>query len=785
MAEHVRNELARAGQPIRPNRILTIEKFLEPFTPLKRPLESLLHLLIAQIAPNEFPGYHRALAALIQEAPVDALPPEIARIAGDVEEALAARGYALRPVRLREAALPPNGSIIFDGFFTFAPAELAWIERLAINAAVTVTLPDWPGSSAARARLIAAGFSEQRLETALRNPVRTVLAAASLDQEVEQIALRILDYAARGRPFREMGILLRVRDPYAPALESSLSRYGIPARFHFAEPLSAHPSIQYLAGIVRAMLNGRDHAALLALRRMPVSGIGATAEGDRLDFKVRDTLPASGPPQWWPELELPAPPFATAPEFAACFKTLRRLIPAPEITDGVDHELIQIWRSTAAALDAFEIVLDTVALALSDARTSLAHFWSHVESALAVEKLRVPDRRRNVVNIVDVVEARQWELPIAFVCGLNERHFPQYHREDPLLPDAARREANLPTSEDRQQEERFLFDLAVTRATEEIVLSYARFNDRGDASLRSFFLEEKGETASAARVLPRPTIPTLPDLPSQTLDLRTRHATLSASSIESFLQCPFQFFARKTLRLRERPSKPRDRLDNLLQGIILHRAIAEGSLDHVFEEECATHNIPATYRKEAVRLELLRHFEAFQADGKWTLHWPAASEQEFLFRLSSELSIRGRIDRVYTGPKREAIVVDFKYSTSATLRDRLDSDPVQGGLYLLAAERAFKQNPVAMFYCGLRQSVSWEGWHSSVPGLDLGENVAPGVLREMMEAAEQKAAETFDRITAGHREVRPTDPLKCRYCEFVDMCRVETAAGSRSLAMES
>ncbi len=292
MAEHLRNERARAGDPIRPNRILTIEKFLESFTSLKRPPESLLHLLIARIAPNEFPGYHRALASLIQEAPADALPREFARIAKDVEEALAARGYALRAVRLRDAALPAGGPIVFDGFFPFAPADLDWIERLARTPAGPVPLPDQPGARAARARLIAAGFPEQRLETVLRHPARTVFAAASLDQEVEQIALRILDQASRGRPFREMGILLRVRDPYAPALESALARFGIPARVHFAEPLSAHPAIQYLTGIVRAALNGWDHAELLTLRRMPVSGLGATADGDRRDFEVRKQLPA-------------------------------------------------------------------------------------------------------------------------------------------------------------------------------------------------------------------------------------------------------------------------------------------------------------------------------------------------------------------------------------------------------------------------------------------------------------------------------------------------------------
>lgn len=784
MAEHVRNELARAGHPIRPSRVLTFEKFLESFTLLKRPPESLLHLLVAKLTPGEFPGYHRAVASLIQEAPMDALPGDLARVSAGVEAELAARGYALRARRLREAAPAPQGPVIFDGFFTFAPAELDFIERLAAGTFVAVTLPDWPGSAAARARLLAAGFVEQRHETVFRNPAQTVLSAPSLDREVESIALRILDEASRGRPFREMGVLLRVRDPYAPALESVLARFGIPARFHFTEPLSSHPAIQYLTGMVRAALNGWEHADVVALLRMPVSGVGATPEGDRLDFEMREKLPSAGAPGIWHKVRL-AMQIPVAPaEWAAQLKSLRAVLPQPEISDGANPTQLHVWRSTAAALDAFDAVLDSAALALDGSKISFARFWPQVEAALAVEKLRVPDRRRNVVNVLDVVEARQWELPIAFVCGLNERHFPQYHREDPLLPDAGRREANLPTSEDRQQEERFLFDLAVTRATEQVVLSYARFNDRGDACLRSFFLPEQGQAVAGARVLPTPADFVVPALPSQAPDLRERHAMLSASSIESFLQCPFQFFVAKTMRLKERPAKPRDRLDNLLQGTILHRAIAEGSLDGAFEDECAKHNVPATYRKEAVRLELLRHFEAFQADRQWNLDWPSLSEENFSITLTPELGIRGRIDRLDVSPAGEAIVVDYKYSTGARLRDRVASEPVQGGLYMIAVERALGHKPVAMFYCGLRQSVSWEGWNASVPGLDLGEKITLASLRELIDEARRAAVESFQKIVEGHREVRPADPGKCRYCEFLDICRVETSAGARPLAAE-
>jgi ATP-dependent helicase/DNAse subunit B len=771
MAEHVRNELARAQVPIRPSRILTLAKFIEPFTPLADAPESLLHLLIARFGPvSEFRGFHRALANLIVQLP--GLPPDLARVAEEIENQLALRGYALREKRLQTAAPIATAPIILDGFFTFSPSELDLIENLAKQSQVTVTLPDWPGSNSARLRLLRHGFTEQRLNAELRQPLRTVFAAPSLEQEVEQIALRILDYSAEGRQFREMGVLLRARDPYASALESTLARFGIPARFHFADALSAHPALQYLTGIIRALLTGWDQADLLTILRMPISGIGATPAGDRLDFEMREgragPRPAIfDPPQSWTRDRL------TPAAWPTRLKTLRNLLPTPEVTDQIDREQLQAWRSTAAALDAFDEALDITALALNHVnKLTLAEFWPNAEAAFSIEELRVPDHRRNVVNVLDVYEARQWELPIAFVCGLNERQFPQHHRENPLLPNPAR-------LRDRQLEERFLFDLAVTRATEETVVSYARYNDKGDAQLRSFFLDQEGRASSPTRILPAATllkpVGQVPDLPNP--DLRLLHAKLAPTSIESFLQCPFQFFAQKTLKLRQRPEKPRDRLNTLLQGAILHEALAEGSLDAVFEQECQKNNIPRTYRREAVRLELLRHFEAFQLDQQWPLAWPSQTEQEFLFALTPELSIRGRIDRLDLGPANQAIVIDYKYSAAAKIRERIDGDPIQGGLYLSAAQRYFNLQPAGMFYCGLRQSVTWEGWHIPIPGLALGESRLN--LRELIEAAENKAIDVFESITSGNVAVRPADRAKCRYCDFRDICRVESQPRAR------
>src|SRR5262249_60542135 len=54
-----------------------------------------------------------------------------------------------------------------------------------------------------------------------------------------------------------------------------------------------------------------------------------------------------------------------------------------------------------------------------------------------------------------------------------------------------------------------------------------------------------------------------------------KNATVSPSGLEMYLQCPFQYFAGKTLRLDTAPPRPEDRLDFLTQGIIVHEVLRQ------------------------------------------------------------------------------------------------------------------------------------------------------------------------------------------------------------------
>ena len=89
------------------------------------------------------------------------------------------------------------------------------------------------------------------------------------------------------------------------------------------------------------------------------------------------------------------------------------------------------------------------------------------------------DDRANVVHVMSVYEARQWDVASLFVCGMTDRDFPRQHPQNLLFPDSdieRLRSAGIPVRKaaDYEREERWLFDSLRTRASDSLFLSYPR-----------------------------------------------------------------------------------------------------------------------------------------------------------------------------------------------------------------------------------------------------------------------------------------------------------------------
>jgi len=838
MATHLRHRMAREGFIIRPDSVGTLAGFVEPWVRDLKPVPSgalalLVEKALERLSPQEFervadyPGFRGAVAKLIQEvsaaggdaARLRTASPAFSAVFADVEAELARRQWGLPATRLRTAAERIAGAglgaidrVWLDGFFTLTEPELAVVDAIRRHASVGATLPAWEGNGAARQALRTMGFEEEELRPVRATPKVSLMVAPTLDQEVEEIARRILEQARTGHRFREMAILVRTREPYVAAIRAALERFGIPARYYFGDSLASHWVVRLLAQVVEAMLGGWEHDETLAAIRM-ASG----PAGDRFEYDVRDRLPGRGLDSLrdlttdfglrnlidtFGRLEGWRTGVAQPSRWVERAKTLRALIRPPVFTDGTAYDTVEKWRAAAAALDAFDAAVEEAASALGDAEISFAEFWREAWAVVNETTLRVPDQRRDVVHVIDAYEARQWELPVVFVCGLLEKQFPQYHTQDPIIPDAMRHRLaesglRLRTTAEWGQEERFLFELATTRAMDLLVLSYPRFNASGDENLPSFYLEQfrelKAEKSTPVRPQPvqaRP-VPRAPAIHDEELRqwIAEKFRVLRPTAIEQFLQCHFRFFAEQTLQLSPPPKRPEERLDPLVQGTIVHETLKEWQLAteklgpvfaRMFEKQCGRKRVPPGYRTETARREMLRNLERALPEIRLNLGWEVHSEEPFRFELEPGVEISGRIDRYDVSGDRRALVIDYKYSSETSVKQRVKEDDdsnryVQGGLYLIAIEEALGYQPAGMLYCSLKEETTWHGWRLVIEGLEKGKAYTPEYLRkEVIDKARERSLWAVGEIRGGKIGPAGTDVRACRYCESYDLCRVES-----------
>jgi ATP-dependent helicase/DNAse subunit B len=839
LAQHLQNRIAREGFVFRSNLIQTLSRFIDPWAGDRLQVsQPVLYLIVEQAVARvnrpefrrvaQLPGFCASVARAIDEfasagcdsarlaanLPSAPLAAAFLAVYREVDHLLENRCLALRGHRLQQAAArirehgPGEVRMVWlDGFRVLPDPELAVIEALGQHADVTLTLGDTDAGDAVRARLWALGFEEERAPGMPPEPERRLVRAPTVEREADEIARRIVDHAVSGRPFREIGIIVRSPDAYVPVLRATLERFGIPARFYFDSSLDRHPAVRFLTAAIDAMLGGWDHAETLGLLRLAPRFVDSPAM-DRLDFAVREQLPDSGlgglralageletplthlidslaALEEWRSFEMPPR------DWAARFHTLRNWFrfarPAPEN----DQKSALLDRSQEEALAEFEEAVSDASQALDPARSlALVDFWRAVKSAVRLKPLRLEDRRRNVVHVLSAPEARQWVLPVVFVCGMVERQFPQFHPQDPFFGEAARASLEaagirVRTAAEFDQEELALFDAAITRGTEEVVLSYPESDARGERNLPSLYLEDLALPEEAARVVqPRPrTVTTRPApalirAPGLLTTLRERTARITPSGLESYLQCPFQYFAGRILRLDSRPSRPEERLDFRKQGELVHEILAEwcaepqdiaALFDRVFAEHCDRLHIPDGYHTERLRQAMREDLERFARDDTWPrARFQSTAEQKFEFALDDSLRVAGRIDRIDTGGDGRGYVIDYKYSAAQRVKDKLkNGDHFQAPLYVMAAEKAFGVQPAGMFYVSLKGKVEYAGWSAeSLLGAD-------PIPENWLASAVERAWQLVDAMRQGRISPEPANPENCRFCDSRDVCRIE------------
>ena len=606
-----------------------------------------------------------------------------------------------------------------------------------------------------------------------------LLEAGGERAEAELIAAEVLALLRAGMPAEEIVVVCRSLSPAAPVIERVFAEYGVALACARRVPF-AHTALgRGVIGLARCALleeSGARAEDLLDYLRCP--GVLERRElADALEADVRrDGLRTAAEGRarlGWRLEELESLRAADDPA-GELARQARGLLAAPH-------------RGRAPMLGSRE-ELDARALAALQA--ALAELGEVGEQPSGAELLELLDQlevdagspaRDGAVLLADPLAIRARRFRAVFVCGLQERAFPLPGAPEPFLSDERRRELaacaglRLGPMEDALARERYLFYACVSRATEQLVLSYRSSDEEGNLALPSPFIADVAELLEdgwgerrrrrliADVVWPRDTAPTAREraradaaaaAPSagaaespvgslgEAALARVRHRrVLSGGALESYADCPVKWLVERELA----PARFGPEPDPIARGNYMHAALEEvlrrlgrsvtreslreayRILDEVLADSSA---VIGAGRSEAIRAaqraaieaDLRRYLAHEAADG---LEWdPDGIELRFGFEEQEEslpalvlaegperILLRGVIDRVDVAPDGSRRAMVRDYKSGSARPEH------QGARW-----RSDRQLQVALYMLAVRELLELEpvaGLYQPLGGGDL------------------------------------------------------------------
>lgn len=296
--------------------------------------------------------------------------------------------------------------------------------------------------------------------------------------------------------------------------------------------------------------------------------------------------------------------------------------------------------------------------------------------------------------------------------------------------------------------------------------------------------------------------------------------SFGVNDIETFLTCPYRYFAGRRLKLNVEKEGP----DQLDQGIILHgivrqfleevgddplpeREEALQRLETLLDEKIKTLKRDALpYQRRMLRLSLVNLLPPFldreMEYRQYSRLTPGCRELVFGDSTSaiqggetvdarsspkplileapgqSPVQIHGRIDRVDFSPGGLAAIVDYKLGAVRTLKDMQAGKSLQMPLYLIALERVFGMNVGVAFYDSFDKNERTAVILLHEHRLDLlqqcskanGAILLGTKVQELTATASATVMQVAGEVTDCRIETTPGD--HCSRCDFGDVCRV-------------
>ena len=377
------------------------------------------------------------------------------------------------PIRVLQRELPP--ALRPTSFRVWAAGrgarEASWEES-----ALAPLAPPRPAGGLARLR---ARLFEPPAGDSITDGSVELVTGPGEAAEVRTIARRLLQEAARGVPFEEMGVILPRPEEYAALFTDLLTRLGVPHRLHPSVPLRFGRAARSLLLLFRC--RGLVRSAVMEfLTFAPVPfetllGEEAQVEPARWDALSRDARIVSGLDRWiiglryHAELERQGAEAESEPSRkerrllrASDAETLLRIVELLAATlDGLDGEAA--WPEWADRLRSVcdqwispepehererEALLDVIAalggLGTVAGRATWPDVEQVIEARLEWERLPLPPVEGGAVHVGALDAMAGLPFRVVAIAGLVEGGYPGVIRPDPFLLDREREALRQP-----------------------------------------------------------------------------------------------------------------------------------------------------------------------------------------------------------------------------------------------------------------------------------------------------------------------------------------------------
>ncbi len=618
-------------------------------------------------------------------------------------------------------------------------------------------------------------------------------AFATADEEADAVAADIRRRLDRGTPPSDLAVLVRTNGDAAPVLRS-LALRGVPVRFSGASGIYARPEVRELLCFLRAAVDPDSSVDLYGV----ATGTPYELGGEDLT-RILEMARRRHRSLWSLIVELEEQPgllqlsSETRRRLGRLSKDLHAALEAAHRRPAgeVLYEHLKRsgrLRSLIVAAEAgdeaplrnvarlFELIRAQSAL-LADAR--LPFLVRHLQTLTEAgdDPAEAPDDvHAEQVSVLTVHKAKGLEFRVVFLVGLVDGRFPLRGRGDRLpLP---QRDARRPVEEAPFAEERRSCYVAMTRARDELHLSWSRRTAGGRPRRPSSFLAEaldlplEAPAAGSGPVSPtesmtrrlaagleaQPGREAPPVPPAKVLQ---GPLTLSFSQVDDYLICPLKYRLRHVTRV---PTPPHHAL---VLGNALHQSVAAfhlagmrgttmsaEALLEVFATHWSSEGFLSRHHEEARYASGRAALERFHAEQ--LLREPGATvgvERPFTVRIGPDV-LRGRYDRLDETPEG-VVVTDYKSSDVREQKkaDARARDSLQLQVYALAHQAETGHLPAA---------VQLHFLETGVVG-----RAQPDAAR--LEKASQRIGQAAAGIRAGDFAARP-DYLACGYCPYRAVC---------------